>query len=295
MLTVNDTVLWVTQYNQNAASHVMGRFSDGPRYKLSSRLEEALVSSAGVALVVTAPDTHFAVADACLRSGISCLVEKPLAFRADEALSLIEVAANKKLVLAAGLHLLSASYLLHFKSQVSGRELSKIDVRWFDPAHEIRHGVQKATDDRTPIAHDIYPHIWSIVRVLTGCDRQVVVNVWKEQRDSLSFESSAQEVPVVGHCGRRAKARERKVEVFFRDGGAASLDFTEEPGHGSLDGMPLLPDPRWGTTPRPVMAEVQDFLNLTSSQFCDPAWPHLARNCFDSVVGAEALDSAILH
>lgn len=289
LLTSGDTVLWVTQHNQSAASEVVSRFPDGPRFRLFNRLEEALGLRPRAALVVTAPDSHVAVADSCLRQGIPCLVEKPLAFTRAEALSLAELAANNGLVLAVGLHLLSATYLCHFKNQLSGRELSQISIRWFDPAHEMRHGERKAADKRTPIVHDIYPHIWSIVRVLTGCDRQVIEDASRTQH-SFSFRSSALGVGVLAHCDRQAEARERKIDLAFRDGGTASLDFTEEPGQGRLDKAPLPPDPRWGIEPRPVMAEVRDFLAQISSRSPDRTWPHLAEDCVDSVIGAEALD-----
>jgi predicted dehydrogenase len=290
LLTPDDLVLWVTRHNQGAASDVVNRLPNGPRFTLLGRLEEALVLSPRAALVVTAPDSHFAVANSCLRQGIPCLVEKPLAFRGAEALSLVDLATNNGLVLAVGLHLLSATYLRQFRCQVSGRELAQIGIRWFDPAHEVRYGARKAADKRTPIIHDVYPHIWSIVRALTGCDRQVVESASQPRQDWFSFQSSASGVTVTAHCGRQAEARERKVELVFRDGGAASLDFTEEPGHATLDYAPLPPDPRWGIEPRPVMAEVRDFLAQSSSPFPDRTWPHFAENCIDSVTGAEALD-----
>ena len=289
LLTPNDQVLWVTQHNQSAASDLVGRFPNGPRFKLLRSLESALPLRPDAALVVTSPNSHVAIAGTCLRHGIPCFVEKPLAFKRVEALTLIEIGRNNGLVLAVGLHLLSASYLHHFKGQISGREITRIVIRWFDPAYEVRYGESKRGDDTTPIFHDLYPHIWSIVRVLTGCDRQVINSASKCQH-CLSFQSSVLDVAVAAQCGRCAEARERKIDLVFRDGGSASLDFTEEPGRAMLDHAPLSRDPCWGREPRPVMAEVRDFLKQTCLPLRDQAWPHLAENCIDSVVGAEALD-----
>jgi len=290
LLTSDDLVLWVTQHNHGAASDLVSGFPGGPRFRLLNRLEEALTLRPDGALIVTAADSHVAVADRCLRRGIPCLVEKPLAFRRAEAMSLAELATNNGLVLAVGLHLLRATYLRRFKSQVSGRKLSQIEIRWFDAAHEVRHGERKAAYNRTPIVHDVYPHIWSIVRVLTGCDQQVIEDGSRIQQHNLSFRSWALGVRVLAYCGRLAGARERKIKLDFCDGGTASLDFTEEPGRGSLDNAPLPSDQRWGIEPRPVMAEVRDFLEQVSSPLPDRTWPHLAENCIDSVIGAEALD-----
>ena len=290
LLTSDDLVLWVTQHNQSAASDRVNGFPGGPRFRLLNRLEEALVVRPHAALIVTAADSHVVVADRCLRRGISCLVEKPLAFRRAEALSLAELAVNNGLILAVGLHLLSATYLRQFKSHVSGRELSQIEIRWFDAAHEVRYGERKAADKQTPIVHDVYPHIWSIVRVLTGCDRQVIEDGSRIQQHNLAFRSWALGVRVLAYCGRQAGVRERKIKLDFRDGGIASLDFTNEPGQSRLDNAPLPSDPRWGIEPRPVMAEVRDFIEQISSPLPDRTWPHLAENCIDSVIGAEALD-----
>jgi predicted dehydrogenase len=289
LLTSNDRVLWVTRHNQTAAAELVKSLSRGPRFDLSRSLQEALDLRPDAALIVTSPDSHVAMAEACLSAGTPSFVEKPLACRREGALKLIEIAERNKVLLAAGLHLLSASYLHHFKQQISGRELLRIGIRWFDPAHEIRYGESKRADETTPIVHDLYPHIWAIVRVLTGCDRQII-SAASKQRNDLSFQCSAFEVVVDARCGRCAALRERKIEVDFRDGGSASLDFTEEPGQILLDGAPGPSDPNWGKEPRPVMAEVRDFLKRRSQPSGDKTWPHLAENCIDSVTGAEAVD-----
>jgi predicted dehydrogenase len=293
LLAPNDEILWVSRHNHVAAVDFVRPFQNGPSFNLLTGLGEALLLRPDAAVIVSAPDSHVAMASACLHHGIPCFVEKPLAFRGAEARTLIEIAANKGLVLAVGLHLLSATYLRHFKSQISIRELSRIEIQWFDPAHEVRHGERKRSDGKIPIVHDLYPHVWSIVRVLTDCDRQIIVSAAKQLQHRLSFHSSAFDVMVAAQCDRRADARARKVDLAFRDGGSASLDFTEEPGYAMLDHVPLARDSSWGKEPRPVMAEVRDFLDQISLQSYDKTWPHLAENCIDSVIGAEALDSLL--
>lgn len=287
-------MFWVSRHNQDALRNTIAQFPESaPKFELLTSLDDVLIERPAAALIVTAPNTHVAIADACLRQGVHTFVEKPLAFESSDAQSLINTAAKAKLVLALGVHLLSASYLRHLKSELAERVIMRISIRWFDPAHELRHGESKRADDSTPLAHDIYPHIWSIVRVLTGGGEQTIAVALKRTDGSISFESSAGPVKIDAQFGRYAVARERKINLVFQDGGTASLDFTQEPGEAMLGDAVLPPDPLWGKTPRPAMAEVADFLTQISSPVRDPEWPHLAANCLDSVIGAEALDSKL--
>jgi predicted dehydrogenase len=293
LLTPRDRVVWVSRHNQVILPDVVSQFSNGPHFGLVTSLGDALLERPVAALVVTSPETHVAIADACLRGGIHTFVEKPLAFKAREARMLIDIAADGDLLLAAGLHLLSASYLRHFRNQLSSREISWISMRWFDPVHEERYGETKRANGASSIVHDLYPHLWSIVKVLTQCSQQQTKNLSKRADGSFLWEASAGSVDVEAYCGRFARERERRISVRLRDGGYASLDFTREPGEGMLDGLPLSADPAWGKTPRPIMAEVKEFLERISSPSRDGNWPHLAANCIDSVIGAEVLHSRL--
>jgi predicted dehydrogenase len=294
LLGSGDRVLWVSRHNQAAVRRNIGQFSTrGPKFELRSGLDDVLAEQPEAALVVTAPCTHAEVAGACLRRGIHAFVEKPLAFETGAARSLIDAAARADLVLAVGVHLLSASYLRHFAKQLGGRGIASISLRWFDPAHEERYGEIKRADDSTPLAHDLYPHIWSIVRVLAGDAAQIIASASRRADGSISFESTAGAVKIDAQCGRYAEARERNIRVVFQDGETAELDFAREPGAARLGNAALPPDPQWEASPRPVMAEVRDFLTQISSPARDPEWPHLAANCFDSVAGAEALASML--
>ena len=294
LLTPRDRVAWVSRYNQDILRDAILKFpASGPAFELSSSIDGVLATRPTAAFVVTSPRTHVDLTEACLRAGAHVFVEKPLAFTAVEAQSLIKTAQDRNLLLGVGLHLLSATYVHYFKSRIAGRSIAKIILRWFDPAHEIRHGESKRTNDSAPLVHDLYPHIWSIVRVLTGCAVQTIGGASKQADESISFESFAGAVKIEARCGRYAAARERKIDLLFEDGGIASLDFTQEPGEAVLDDVPLPPDPLWGKSPRPVMAEVQEFLKQASSPVHDPAWPHLAANCIDSVAGAQVLAASL--
>ncbi|MCX7309039.1 MAG: Gfo/Idh/MocA family oxidoreductase [Afipia sp.] len=294
LLTQRDHVVWVSRHNQDILPDTILKFSNsGPAFDLSTSIDDVLSKRPTAALVVTAPQTHVGVTEACLRAGTHVFAEKPLAFTAREARSLIDTAQDRNLLLGVGLHLLSATYLHHFKSQIAGRPIARIALRWFDPAHEVRNGESKHANDLTPLAHDLYPHIWSIVCVLTGCTEQTIGIALTQADASIAFASSAGDVKIDTRCGRHSAARERKIDLVFEDGGTANFDFTQEPGSGTMDNVPLSPDPQWGTTPRPAMAEVQEFLKQVSSPVRDPAWSHSAASCFDSVTGAEVLHAKL--
>jgi len=294
LLTPRDRVLWVSRFNNEALVDAIAGFPpNGPTFEIRPALDDALKERPDAALVITAPDTHFAVAESCLIAGLPVFVEKPLAFKRSEAQSLIDLAEQKQRVLAVGLHLLSATYLKHFRAQIADAAIARIAIRWFDPAQEQRYGEIKIADHSVPLAHDIYPHIWSIVRALTDCEQQAIVDAKTSGDGTLSIVSSAGAVPVESACGRNATTRERTIQIAFQNGGAARLDFTQEPGSLTRDGIALPPDPLWGKTPTPAMAEVKEFLRLTSLPSCDTTWPHLAANCLDSVVGAEMIQERL--
>jgi predicted dehydrogenase len=290
LLTSRDRVLWVSHFNQDILHGIIAQFAkDGPQFDLRTSLEDGLREQPTSALVITAPASHFSVAEFCLRRGIHTFVEKPLSFRTSEALSLIKIASRNNLVLAVGLHLLSASYLRHFRSQFTNRAISNIAIRWFDRDQEYRYGEIKRADHSTPIVYDIYPHIWSIVRLMTDYTEQRVTGVSVPKAGVVSFQSQAGGVMIEAECRRSAQTRERIIQVKFSDGGLASLDFAHEPGISTLDGIPLPADPLWGSSPTPLMAEVKEFFNQISLPSRNPKWAPLAGNCLDSVVGAETL------
>jgi predicted dehydrogenase len=219
LLTSRDRVLWVTQHDQEAVRKAIAQLSEaGPEFELLTHHDEVLALRPRAALIVTAPANHVAMAARYLRQGIHTFVEKPLAFTAGDAQSLIDAATRADVVLAVGLHLLSASYLHHWKMQLAARGIARLSIRWFDPVHEVRYGEIKRADDTVPLAHDIYPHLWSIARTLTGSASRIIAEASKLADGSIMFESWAGSVKIDARCGRNAGARERKINLAFQDG-----------------------------------------------------------------------------
>jgi predicted dehydrogenase len=294
LLTARDRVVWVSRHNRDLLRSTIAEFSSsGPQFDVLESLEDCFREGPRAALVITSPVSHFSIADACLRRRIHTFVEKPLSFKTAEALSLMDIAERGKLVLAVGLHLLSASYIQHFRKKLARRAIAHIAIRWFDPDHDWRHGELKRPDHSTPIVHDIYPHIWSLVRAITDCTEQRIESVSASRGGGISIKSLAGEVAVDAECNRSATARQRSIDITFRDGGRATLDFTQEPGISTLDDVPLQPDPSWGTGLTPVMREIWEFLDQTSSPARKAKWAPLAKSCIDSVTGAEILNDLL--
>ena len=251
-------------------------------------IERALERKPDAAIVVTAPHTHALVARTLLDRGIPALVEKPLALNANDALGLIELARGRDLVLGVGLHLLFASYLRHFRSLWRDRAVASAQLIWLDCETEMRYGEIKRMDASTPKVHDVFPHLWTIMRVFWPAHAPSIRDAESLPGGGARLDLTVGDVEVVAQIGRRAPARARCINVTFKDGGTSALDFTSEPGACTLDGRPAAGDPDWNGQPTPLSAEVSSYLAAVADKTLAGAWPCLARNVLGSVTGAEA-------
>jgi len=295
ILTAGDRVLWISAHNRGLVSGTIEGLArpGAPRFELSSSVEEALRERPHAAIVVTAPSSHSGVAERCLRSGVHTFVEKPLALRPEEARTLVDIAERENLVLAVGLHLLSASFLHHLKSLLPRDDIAELSVRWFDPENEIRYGEEKRGDAAATVAHDVYPHVWSLIRSF-GSGRQSIEDVAWLPGGTVSFNGRAGKTAIAAQIGRLAVARERVIKLRLKGGASAELDFTKEPGVPVVEGVPRAPDPDWGRKPAPVMAEVMEFLRRTVEPESGDGWPHLASACIDSVADTQRFASRLV-
>lgn len=291
LLGTGDRLIWASTHNAAAlAENIAALQPDGPQVVVMD-LAQALEAGASAAIVVTAAETHKAVATACLERGMHVFVEKPLALTADDARAVIALAAERKRVLAIGLHLLSTSYLLRFADFVHGRKIARITISWFDPAEEVRYGEIKRTDPTHSKAHDLYPHVWAVLTALTGKRRHDVGNVAWMPGGIVEFETRSGTVPALTQLSRRADRRARIVSVQLEDGASAVLDFSHEPGTITLNGVTQNADPSWGQGGTPLMVEVRAFLDAAEGK---GACPQRADECLGSVVGAEMLEEKLL-
>lgn len=294
LLTPMDEVCWVTRFGEDRVRDELERFerADGPRFVVMAELHEALHRAPAAAIVVSAAPTHSAIAAACLAAGLDVFVEKPLAFTVVEAEALVELAKKNNRLLAVGHHLLSASYLSRFKEEIAARQISQLAIEWLDLDGEMRQNEAKRTDVTTPIVHDIYPHIWSIVRLLTDEMTVTPLRARLAAGGRLIFSARAGFCRVRARISRRAAKRVRKVSIAFADGGQAVVDFTIEPGRMTIDKQ-VGPELAWNGGDTPVLAEIRSFLEFSGGQEHNVDWPHNAANCVSAIAGAVAL--ADLH
>lgn len=284
-------ILWVSRHDRRNQERLISERHDGAgdRIEILDDPMAAFQEGATVALVATAPRTHGAITRLALERGLAVLVEKPFTLDAREAQALIALAEQRQAVLGVGLHLLVASHLRHFAALTAGRRVRSCHVRWFDPEFDSRYGTAKFADLSTHKVHDVFPHIWAILRVVVPGESVTVLDSEARPRGAVSAQLRCGETRVVAEFGRRAETRRRQVTLGFADGGSAELDFTSEPGSVTVDGRPQPSDPGWDASPRPLTAEITGFLGAIGDPAAAEAWPLHARRCLDSVTCAAQL------
>lgn len=290
LLPADGNITWVSRHNQSELLRWLTRHEEaGPQMSLTSNLKQALESKPDAAVVVTAPLIHGALTRELLEAGVPTLVEKPLALDAGEVELLIDLAERQRLLLGVGLHFLFATYLKHFHALWRDRQVRSAILTWSDPETELRYGEIKRVNPSTPIAHDIYPHLWAILRVLFPRAAPQILRVYRTPFGRLCVEMLVGDRAITADICRRAQERERRIDLRFAGGGTAVLDFTTEPGKVILDERHYDSDPNWGKTARPLTAEVASFLSALDDPTLAANWPCRAANVRGSVAGAVEL------
>ena len=261
LLPPGSEILWVSRHNYSTVLASAAERQGQALVTVIESLEQAIKRKPNAAIVVTAADTHARVAQTLLEHGIPTLVEKPFVLNTKDAVDLIELASASEIVLGVGLHLLFASYLSHFRSLWQNRPVAIARLQWLDSEVETRYGEVKRIDVSTPKVHDVFPHLWAILRVLFPAHETLVGDVKSLAGGSACLQFTMGDVAIHAHIGRRASARSRRVDLTFLDGGTAMLDFTNEPGTVTLNGNVVASDPDWGHQPTPLTAEVSGHIS----------------------------------
>ena len=161
-----------------------------------------------------------------LEHGIPVLIEKSLALALPAAQNLVSVAERQGLMLCVCLPLLETSYIQGFyiqgfKAACTGRVITSLQFRWFDPASETRYGDIKRVDLSTRQVDEIVPRIWSLIDVLIDSQEPEVVTAMVGNSDETSLHLSCDAVDVIASFGRRTARRERRLDVSFADAATA--------------------------------------------------------------------------
>jgi predicted dehydrogenase len=90
----------VADLDRSRLEHIQARY---PRIEFATQRYEDLFDRGLDAVVVsTPPQTHFEIVRACLEQGLHVLVEKPMTTRSEDARRLVDLAAERELVLMVG-------------------------------------------------------------------------------------------------------------------------------------------------------------------------------------------------
>lgn len=283
ILPEDATVTWVSHHNKVDAESAIARMGAENRFALVDDLEDAVALRPTAAIVATATHTHARYAAAVLAHGLHTYVEKPLTLNLEDAKALVEAAREKALVLGIGTELLEATYLHHFRSLLSSSAIADIRIEWTEAEFDVRHGMPKRLDLATPRVHDVFPHIWSILRVLIPERQLRVTDATPGDRGAATIGAAIGEAPISAFIDRRAAGRRRFISIAFADGRRADLDFTIEPGTITLDGTIMPSDPDWGHRPTPLAAALMGFLRAVAMPQLRSSWSCSAVNALESV------------
>lgn len=134
-----------------------------PALKRTTRFEQILMDRAIEAVAIATPvSSHYELATAALEAGKHVFVEKPLAASSDEALELIELAAERDLVLMPGHTFLYSPPVNLIKDLIDARELGEI---YFISTSRVNLGLHQPD---VSVAWDLGPHDFSILRYWLG-------------------------------------------------------------------------------------------------------------------------------
>jgi predicted dehydrogenase len=130
-----------------------------PDVRRTTHAEELLNDPSVDAIVISTPvGTHFELASAALNAGKHVFVEKPLAASVAEAAALIELAAEKDLLLMPGHTFLYSSPVNVIRNLIRSGELGSI---YFVSMSRVNLGLHQPD---VSVAWDLGPHDFSILR-----------------------------------------------------------------------------------------------------------------------------------
>lgn len=203
----------VTTHNGAHVDHWRSELPPDQRARVGKvdNLEAVLADVATQAiLVANRPDEHGETAKRILSAGKHAFVEKPFTLELNQARNLVRQAKSDNLTLVIGLEYLFASYLHSLRKLIGSSPIRRVSLDWFDPVVEFRHGGEKRADPHTSILHDILPHVWSVLRVLTKVEyaqpRAVTV-----RGSQVELALAIVDIEVVIRMDRYAEQRLRRI------------------------------------------------------------------------------------
>lgn len=293
ILGVGDEIFWASEHNLPAIEAEIARHGGlGPKLHAVAGRDEALGKGVGAVIVASAPYRHFEDAAAALERGASVLVEKPLTLDPGDASRLVDMATRAGKALGIGLTFSHLPILGQVARWLAGKAVRGVELCWIDPPVDFRHGEKKVSDLTVHKAHDLYPHLWSILdALLPGGGEATVFDVRSGPLGNVQADFVWAGVPARLTFGRRGERRQRRINLEL-DEGTAIVEFSIEPGTFTVDGVEIAL-PRERAVAGPLATELTSFLRMASDPAGDPNWRLDARRCIGTVTGACALHDRV--
>jgi predicted dehydrogenase len=274
-----------TTHNQAAARRWLDQ-TQVQRVEIHStaRWEHAFAA----AVVATAPSTHYTWLTELLGRGIPTFCEKPLTLDFQQAVQAVSWSLSNGSPLGVNLELHYASYLEQFAQLLSGRRCAQIAIDWLDPWTEQRYGELKLGDVYTDIAHDMWPHCWSILRLLLPQQpMRAIETVEYDPLDGVRVVAQHDYCRSEVRLMRRHGLRERCIRFNDQE---AVLNFGQEPGTTLIDGV--LRVNQWHGQ-RPLTRALRSFVEAVQGDIALSDWPIAAANCLDAIRTAQEIAGKI--
>lgn len=225
-------------------------------------------------LIARAAKDHADTARGALDAGKKVFVEKPFATDLLTAKALAEYSED----CVTGLVFRYASNLRRFAKACTAKgEIVSTLIDWGDAASEMRHGERKQHDASLNVAWDVFPHIWSILRLFVpeGAIRLLDAG-WIDYGQGIKANLEIDRTQIKVAMTRRAERRTRHVIVTGADWGA-EIDFATEPGNATMNGTPADVATDFAS---PLARELSAFLGVSDAQV-DPLC--LLPNAFEAL------------
>lgn len=195
-----------------------------------------------------------------LEAGIPVFVEKPLATTEAGAAALFDLAEARHLVIAVGHVFQFARFVVRFAERLATLPRPRaVDILWTDPGEEGRYGETKSFDPFTPIAADVFPHVWSLLRILLP-EGDFSVETVDAKSGGACIEVVLTSADTICHAtlARLSDARRRRVTVVVEEN-TFELDFAVEPGVVRTPNGEFTGDPDWSPASSPLRTEIAHF------------------------------------
>jgi len=223
---------WTLQAAWSPGKEKALRICDAWRIPYADSLEQ-LAAQCDAVFVHTSTASHFEVVSRLLHAGVHVCVDKPLADKLNEAESLVELAARRKLTLMVGFNRRFAPLYRELKTQMGGAASLRMDKHRSDSVgHDLRFTLL-----------DDYLHVVDTALWLAGGTARL------SGGEMLYAEHhfSTPQLEVTTSMHRRAGSQREWVQAVT-DGGLYAVcdmrEWQEERGQGVI----MRPVPGWQTT-----------------------------------------------